>query len=321
MARTARQDFRGALQHVMVRGIERRRIFLDDEDRHQFVSRLDLVVRETGTRCFAFAAMPNHFHLLLETGPTPLSLVMRCLGTAYAMDFNRRHERVGYVFQNRFLSKLVRNDGGLLAVVRYVHLNPVRAGLVADLDALAIHPWTGHAALMGRRRADFLDTEFVLSRLASETGTARAELVRWMALGLRPPDPDADPTADPGGAASPPPADDPPEVADPAASIEAWRRGMLERGWSAPRVVWAVCERFDVDPDALRGGDRSPPVSRAREAVAGLASGVLGHPHATVARASGVSRQAVEQALARFAQWDAAQRGQALRILGAAVPK
>lgn len=316
MARTARQDYRGALQHVMVRGIEKRLIFLDDEDRHRFLFRLGTVVRETGTRCLAFAVMPNHFHLLLETGPTPLSQVMRRLGTVHAMDFNRRHERVGHLFQNRFKSKLVRNDGGLIAVVRYVHLNPVRAGLVPNLDSLSTYPWTGHAALMGRRRAEFLDASFVLSRFAADIDEARSALVRWMEAGLAPPDADGTlmgaPVSDGVALLS----DDPPDPVDNGAILDGWRRRMRDDGWSARRVVESICARFEISPVALGDGRRSRSASRAREAIAGLASGLLGLSHVEVAREAGVSRQALEQALARFNAWDAMRREQVARVLG-----
>ena len=174
----------------MVRGIEKRLIFVDDEDRLRFLERLGTVVRETRVRCLAFAIMPNHFHLVVETGPTPLSRVMHRLGTAHAMDFNRRHDRVGHLFQNRFKSKLVRDDAGVLAVVRYVHLNPVRAGLVKSLEALAVDPWTGHSALMGRLRAEFLDAWAVLSLFHPQERAARRELVSWMERGLAAADPD-----------------------------------------------------------------------------------------------------------------------------------
>ena len=102
MPRLARIDEPGALHHIIVRGIGRRKIFNDDFDRDAFLDRLCFVLNETDTACFGWALMCNHFHLLLRTGPTPVSTVMRRLLTGYAMGYNRRHRRVGHLFQNRY---------------------------------------------------------------------------------------------------------------------------------------------------------------------------------------------------------------------------
>ena len=100
MPRKARIDTSGAMHHIIVRGIERRRIFSDDQDRDNFVERLDDILTETETFCFAWALIPNHAHIFLRTGPTPLSTVMRGLLTGYAVSYNRRHWRHGYLLQS-----------------------------------------------------------------------------------------------------------------------------------------------------------------------------------------------------------------------------
>ena len=106
MPRKARIDAPGALRHVIVRGIERRKIFLDDIDRDNFLKRLGNVLSETATPCFAWALIPNHAHLLLRTGTSAIATVMRRLLTGYAVSFNRRHRRHGQLFQNRYKSIL-----------------------------------------------------------------------------------------------------------------------------------------------------------------------------------------------------------------------
>jgi REP element-mobilizing transposase RayT len=106
MPRKARIDAPGALHHIIVRGIERRKIFKDDTDRINFLGRPGKVLSETGTTCFAWALIPNHFHLLLRTGACPLSTVMRRLLAGHAMNFNRRHRQSGQLFQNRYKSIL-----------------------------------------------------------------------------------------------------------------------------------------------------------------------------------------------------------------------
>ena len=106
MPRKARIDAPGALHHIIVRGIERRKIFLDDFDRDNFSKHLGNVLSETVTPCFAWALIPNHAHLLLRTGTTAIATVMRGRLTGFAVSFNRRHRRHGPLFQNRYKSIL-----------------------------------------------------------------------------------------------------------------------------------------------------------------------------------------------------------------------
>ncbi len=152
MPRQARLDAPGLLQHVMARGIERREIFKDDQDRQSFLERLAVILEKTQTQCYAWALIPNHFHLLLRTGQTPLSKVMRRLMTGYAVTFNKRHKRSGHLFQNRYKSIVCEEDQYLLELIRYIHLNPLRAGLVKDLKELDKYSWTGHSAILGKRK-------------------------------------------------------------------------------------------------------------------------------------------------------------------------
>jgi putative transposase len=150
MPRQPRLDAPGLLQHVMARGIEPRKIFLDDKDRQFFLDRLAVILEETQTQCYAWALIPNHFHLLLRTGPTPLSKVMRKLMTGYAVTFNKRHKRAGHLFQNRYKSIICEEDPYLLELIRYIHLNPLRAKLVQELKDLDNYSWAGHSAILGR---------------------------------------------------------------------------------------------------------------------------------------------------------------------------
>jgi len=110
MPRQARIDAPGALHHIVIRGIERRRIFADDTDREDFIERMSALLLETRTRCYAWALMTNHVHLLLRTGNVPIASIMRRLLTGYAVRFNRRHRRYGHLFQNRYKSVLCEED-------------------------------------------------------------------------------------------------------------------------------------------------------------------------------------------------------------------
>lgn len=116
MPRQTRIDAPGALHHIIVRGIERKKIFKDDTDRDKFLERFGVILSDTKTDCFAWAIIPNHFHLLLRTGATPISSVMRRLLTGYAMYFNRRYSRSGHVFQNRYKSKQI---WGRILIINY----------------------------------------------------------------------------------------------------------------------------------------------------------------------------------------------------------
>ena len=113
MPRFARLDAPGVLHHVIIRGIERRKIFTDNEDRENLLERLSSLIPETQTQCYAWSFMPNHAHFLLETGGTGISTLMRRLLTGYAVSFNRRHNRHGQLFQNRYKSIVCQEDSYL----------------------------------------------------------------------------------------------------------------------------------------------------------------------------------------------------------------
>jgi putative transposase len=168
MPRNARLDVPGTLHHVMVRGIERTNIFQDEEDRQAFVERIRSLVQETGTRILAWALMDNHAHLLVISGPAGLPTFMRRLLTGYAIGFNRRHRRLGHLFQNRYKSIICELDQYLLELVRYIHLNPFRAEVVKDLEELENYAWCGHGILTGRRKSDWQEKDFVLGFFGSK---------------------------------------------------------------------------------------------------------------------------------------------------------
>lgn len=168
MPRHKRIDFPGVIHHVIARGIERRKIFLNDTDYDEFLKRLERVLRETECRCYAWALMSNHFHLVIRTGNKSLSDMMRMLLTSYAIYFNKRHRRSGYVFQNRYKSILCQEDAYFLELVRYIHLNPVRAKIVTTLEELDRYQFTGHATLVGKQKRSWQQSSEVLVQFASK---------------------------------------------------------------------------------------------------------------------------------------------------------
>jgi putative transposase len=184
MPRKARIDAAGALHHIIMRGIEGRKIFRDDSDRENFMGRLADLIPRTQTRCFAWALLPNHAHLLLQTGLMPISSLMRRILTGYAVSFNLKYRRHGHLFQNRYKSILCQEDNYLRDLVRYIHLNPLRAGLVEDLTVLDRYPWSGHSALMGKISQGWQDTEYVLAFFGDTRSKARAAYRSFVEKGI-----------------------------------------------------------------------------------------------------------------------------------------
>ncbi len=184
MPRTARLDAPGVLHHVMGCGLDRQILFRDDQDRDDFVRRLVALAEAQAVTLYAWALLPNHFHLLVRTGARPLARSLRSLLTGYAGAFNRRHRRTGHLFQNRYKSIVVEEEPYLLELVRYLHLNPLRAGVVADLQALARSPYTGHAALCGTRTVPWQATEEVLAHFGARRAAARRAYRAFVAAGV-----------------------------------------------------------------------------------------------------------------------------------------
>jgi putative transposase len=184
MPRRPRLDGPGVLHHVIARGIERQPIFHDDGDRDDLLSRLASLVDDGSVSVFAWALMPNHFHLLVRTGTRPLERSMRSLLTGVATRFNRRHGRVGHLFQNRYKSIVCEAERYFLELVRYIHLNPLRARIVTDFDALDDYPYTGHATLLGMVPRPWQSTEPVLAAFGLRRGWARAAYRNFVSEGV-----------------------------------------------------------------------------------------------------------------------------------------
>jgi putative transposase len=184
MPRKARIDAPGALHHIICRGIERRKLFFNDDDRDDFVERLSRIISDSETLCYAWALIPNHFHLLLRTGNVPITTVMRRLLTGYAVSFNHRHKRHGRLFQNRYKSILCQEDPYLLELVRYIHLNPLRAGIVKDLKTLDKYAYCGHSRLTGHVSDDWQAVDGVLSLFGKQKKAARRKYRSFIQKGI-----------------------------------------------------------------------------------------------------------------------------------------
>ena len=170
MARHPRLEFYGALFHLMARGNQKERIFLDDDDRTDLLWRIRNAKRDFGLEVYAGAFMSNHLHLLARRHHESVGRFMLRVLSGYAGRFNRKHGRVGHVFQGRYKALVCQDETYLLQLVRYIHLNPLRAGLTSTLH----HPWTSYDAYFGDPQATWLDVMPVLRMFGEDLTRARA---------------------------------------------------------------------------------------------------------------------------------------------------
>ena len=182
MARPLRIQFAGAFYHVFARGNNKQPIFLVDVDRLKFLSGLMQVSERLDWWIWSYCLMDNHYHLLLETREPTLSRGMRDLNGAYSQYFNRRHQRVGHVFQGRFQALLVDNDAYLKEIARYIVLNPVRAGLCTTAGQWR---WSSYQNIVGASSSlARLAAEPLIRQFASTTQEGLLRYVEFVAAGI-----------------------------------------------------------------------------------------------------------------------------------------
>ncbi|MEP6801197.1 MAG: transposase [Acidobacteriota bacterium] len=187
MARPLRLDFPGAVHHVMARGHERSSVFRDDADRVQWLHLLGLVAGQARWDIHAFCLMSNHYHLLVETPEAGLSDGLHDLNSRFAQWFNRRHKRRGHLFEGRFRGILVQKEAHLLELARYIVLNPVRAGLVAEA---AEWRWSSYRPTAGlASRPEWLSIDSILGQFAGTRARAQTAYRRFVAEGKGLPSP------------------------------------------------------------------------------------------------------------------------------------
>lgn len=170
MARRPRVFAPGLLYHVIVRGNQRRLTFRNDEDYKAYLERLEKYRAQCRVRIYAYCLMPNHAHLLVETGATPLAKFMQGVQQSYTQYFNRRYRQVGHLFQGRYKAIICERDKYLHALIRYIHLNPVRAKLVTRPERYA---YSGHKSYLIQGTAKIVDTEPILKLMGGKKGYER----------------------------------------------------------------------------------------------------------------------------------------------------
>jgi len=311
----------------MGRGLERRRIFQTTEDKADLLGRLALGLQTTHSQCLAWALLPNHYHLLLRAGTLPLSRLMRQVLSGYATAYNRRHQRVGYVFQNRYTSILCDEETYFLGLVRYIHLNPVKAKLVKTLDELDRYQWTGHAGLMGYHSHAWQAHDEVLRQFGQRVTAARRHYRAFLADGLSLPDP-IDYTG--GGlirsyggwqhiraqrAHHAMRIGDERILGESDFVEEALKEDELaldthsqfrQRGWTLERLTQRVCQAFGVDPAHLTQKGRANALSTAKALICHWGITKLGVSSTELAIRLGLSQPAVSQSAKRGQRYEQA---------------
>ena len=177
MARKPRLEYPGGLYHIIARGNQRRAIFHDDVDRRAYLQRVERYKGRYGFLLFAYTLMPNHVHLLIEMPTTPLSKILQGLQQSYTQYYNRRYATMGHVFQGRYKAILCDREAYWLALVRYIHLNAVRAKLVGDPAA---YPWSSHRVYVGLEPSGIVDADPVLAQFAAQRSVAQRQYAAFV---------------------------------------------------------------------------------------------------------------------------------------------
>jgi REP element-mobilizing transposase RayT len=184
MPRKRRIIIKGEVHHVMSRGIDGIDIFTNKVERSMFLQKLADILQKSNCLCYAWCLMPNHYHLVLRPLDISLSTIMRRLNGSYARRFNKLHNRRGYLFQDRYKSVAAQDSMYFRELIRYVHMNPLRAGLVKSLDKLKDYPWSGHRALLGLENCPWMAVKETLSRFSPSMNRARDVYCAFLAEGI-----------------------------------------------------------------------------------------------------------------------------------------
>ena len=310
MPRQSRIDATGVLHHVMARGIERKTIFRNNTDREWFLERLGTLAEKTHTSVYSFALIPNHFHLLLRSGPKGLSLFMRRLLTGYAVSFNKRYHRSGHLFQNRYSSIICEEDPYFMELIRYIHLNPFRAHIVNTMEQLDGYPWSGHYYLTRKNPFPWYDAPYVLQWFGDSKKTYRTFIQEGIEKKHLPDLSGGGLIRSLGGLTetvhqrnTPVRADE--RILGTGAFVEnilkqnLRHRPVRERTEKMKEIIGSYCKKAGIQPVALQGGTRSRPVSHLRSEITFILVKDLGISHAEIGRQLGITTSAVSRIMER----------------------
>jgi putative transposase len=305
MPRKARLNVPGAVYHIMGRCLDHLTLFADDADREQFLSLLALYLERTGTKCYAWVLMDNHYHLVLRLSDRKLWELMKPLNMHYAHYHRKKNGRRGPLFMDRFKSIATQDQNYIEELVRYVHLNPVRAGICKDLMGLKKYLWCGHGALMGHEGRTFQDVKTVLKRFGRTPEDARVNYHEFLMEGLKIDFEDdnlvdlvrkSNSGEEGGRKVTCWVIGDRDFVEQAVASAEAnhLRISRFEReGGNIENIVAGICQKFDITTELLKERHRGDVASDARKALAYIAAKKFRAPLMVIADYLGVGRTAV----------------------------
>ncbi len=304
---------------MMSRAVEGIYILGADETRKDFLKRLSALVDDRMLRIHAWALMGSHFHLLAEPLEATLSCSMHRLLTGFSAAYNKRMDRKGHVFQGRFNSILVEYKNYFRTLVGYIHLNPIRAGIVRSLSELAQYPWTGHPALIGSRRCDWMEQSLIKGIFEQESLDWRAAYLEYLRDysvsrnqymttgtfrigrdGITQVEWDNKESHESGSFGI---------LGSKAFVIAEYRimqehrgthlRNRREQHDSIEEAILQVCSAFHVDINSLKSGCRTATISRARFQLVGILIEEIGISQADTAILLGISQPAVHHILAK----------------------
>lgn len=178
MPRTMRVLGTTGIYHIMLRGNERKNIFLGNEEKQRFLKSIAIKQKDIDFSVYCYCVMDNHVHILLDTKGNDLSVIMKAIAVRYASFYNAKHQRVGHVFQDRFKSEAIEDERYLMAVIRYIHNNPVKAGIVFKVED---YPWSSYSCYIKPKpgKDDLVDTEFVLGIISQDIKMAIEEFIKF----------------------------------------------------------------------------------------------------------------------------------------------
>lgn len=289
----------------MARGIDGMNIFRDDEDREHFLHLFARYGAKAGVRCYAWALMRNHYHLALRSSEIPLSVCMKPLNSRYASYYNKKYGRRGYLFQDRFKSVATQDQRYLEELIRYIHLNPLRARVCQNMGELDRYAWCGHSVLMGIHGREFQDAESVLCRFGTSPKSAREQYNAFVSAGMDAAD-DAFTSMVRNSASDAFRRAEPclwvigdPDFVKTATSRDRERKIRIARaaadGWDVQKVCIEVARQLDISPEKLLERGRSDIRSSARKIVAYLCYRQFDLPISSVARFFGVGQPSVSR--------------------------
>ncbi|MCB4791588.1 MAG: transposase [Elusimicrobia bacterium] len=320
MPRQGRINVEGGIYHVIQRGIERKEIFKDDLDRKEFLNRVSGGLKETGHKCYGWALMPNHFHLIIRTGKRPLSDLMRKILTGYALYFNKKYKRSGYLYQGRYKSILCQEDSYLLELVRYVHLNALRARLVRDMSGLGDYKWSGHSVLMNKNKAEWQSRDEILEYFGKNKLDAMRRYEEFVAEAKG-----NSKREDLTGGGLIRSAGGWKEVLNLRRSKEKWiaderilgdgefvsttlkqadeemerKERLKKEGWEINRLVKTVCKLLGIDEKDIKRESRRSKLSQARSLIAYWGNKELGISGVELAGYFGITKSSISEAIVR----------------------